>query len=887
MSAPDPLAADRGEIARLVAALFRHASPGGLVSLRAFPDDDNSDEPWRPDLWRWLRPAGDIVGAAVTLATGCANAAEAVVFCPPIATFRDRSSAAAENVAEGLVLSVEVDDRPHEAQQALEALLGPATVIVASGGEWLDPDTGEVQDKLHLHWRLATPTRSPAGHAALRVARKAAQHLVAADPTAIAVVHPLRWPGSWHRKGAPRLARIVGGDPEREINLADALAALPPVPEEDHVPGEPQADITDVETWLTVIPNDARLMEDFGLKASANGSTWEAWNRIGMATWRATGGSDAGKAAFKAWSAKSPIHIEATTEKRWKHYFGSPPTRIGAGTLWHLFSKYWVDAMDDQAACDDVGFESDDVDLLGGDDDVDADRGLDPDREPASSAEPVSASDAGGKERPNGHDVEPPARSTPRPNGHDGKATAAATAAWPELIDIVADADLTPPFPTHLLPRPWSIFVADVADRMQVPADFVAIPLLVAAATMLGKEFRIAPKLHDDWTERPCLWGVVIAPPGAKKTPPMEAAMRPVSAMQREMWDRYRAELTAWKIAKEQGDAGPEPLLETITTSEATVEALVGLLGEHNANPRGVVLYRDELSGFHEAMNKYRSRGGDDRQFFLQCWSGGSFRVDRAGKGPTFLPDLYLSIIGTIQPDVIQRVLRGGDADGLTARYQLMVWPAALEKIDVVDRRPDYEAINAVARRLRDIRDRVALDNDTFRFSGRAYAVFNRWLLNNENRPERRESNAFGAHLAKYPGLFARLSLVLHHMRHDQMPPMEVSGETAEAVQAMIDGYFEPHARRVYGHLGAHPARAGAARIARWVREKRVDKFTVRDVRRNDWAEFAKAKDGDAIVAALEYLEGHGWVRLDERGAGPRGGRPTVVAAVNPAAIVD
>src|SRR5215472_8161248 len=35
--------------------------------------------------------------------------------------------------------------------------LGPPTVIVASGGKWTDPATGQIFDKLHLHWRLRTP----------------------------------------------------------------------------------------------------------------------------------------------------------------------------------------------------------------------------------------------------------------------------------------------------------------------------------------------------------------------------------------------------------------------------------------------------------------------------------------------------------------------------------------------------------------------------------------------------------------------------------------------------------------------------------------------------------------------------------------------------------
>src|SRR5580704_18485361 len=85
-----------------------------------------------------------------------------------------------------------------------------------------------------------------------------------------------------------------------------------------------------------------------------------------------------------------------------------------------------------------------------------------------------------------------------KPNGHDSEGEV-----WPAIIDITAAHDKMPAFPVRLLPPPFSTFIDDVADRMQVPSDFVGIPLLVSAGTMLGRGFRLAPKRHDDWTERP------------------------------------------------------------------------------------------------------------------------------------------------------------------------------------------------------------------------------------------------------------------------------------------------------------------------------------------------------------------------------------------------
>jgi RecA-family ATPase len=89
--------------------------------------------------------------------------------------------------------------------------------------------------------------------------------------------------------------------------------------------GEPQASAERIAAALAVIPN--------------NSEDWDGWNNIGMATWRATGGSEAGLAAFDAWSRKSAKHDADTTAARWAHYFNSPPSHIGAGTIFHLATE--------------------------------------------------------------------------------------------------------------------------------------------------------------------------------------------------------------------------------------------------------------------------------------------------------------------------------------------------------------------------------------------------------------------------------------------------------------------------------------------------------------------------------------------------------------------
>ena len=86
---------------------------------------------------------------------------------------------------------------------------------------------------------------------------------------------------------------------------------------------------------MTVIPNDD--------------VSWEEWNNMGLAIWLSTGGHARGREAFSMWSQKSDKYGEGETLRRWNHYFTSPPTERGAGTIIMLAYEadpHWRDVYD-------------------------------------------------------------------------------------------------------------------------------------------------------------------------------------------------------------------------------------------------------------------------------------------------------------------------------------------------------------------------------------------------------------------------------------------------------------------------------------------------------------------------------------------------------------
>lgn len=332
------LQADEAQMRRFLQSVFKRCEGvNGWVALRAFEHEREGRavaNQWAP-FGAGLLPSAAKAATQVAQRTGDRRA----VFSPPVAIFGDQKNdkgdrfAGEANVICAPAIAVELDREPQESLAKLVQVLGEPTVTIASGGVW------EGQPKLHAYWRLAEPATTDETKALLRTARKIATKLVDGDGTAVALSHPMRWPGSWHTKAEPKLCQIIGGDPTREINLSWAVEALDVAllaadleidgrgslvrAERKGFKTEHEWPADDLNAAAEIIPNDAR-------------TTWDDWNTTGMAFYDASHGSPDGLEAFIYWSEKNDKGDADDAERRWKHFADSPPGNISAGKLIHL-----------------------------------------------------------------------------------------------------------------------------------------------------------------------------------------------------------------------------------------------------------------------------------------------------------------------------------------------------------------------------------------------------------------------------------------------------------------------------------------------------------------------------------------------------------------------
>ena len=439
------------------------------------------------------------------------------MFCPPVCTFKDHRNAKTDNIREGVALSVECDQAPSEARTKLEALLGPATVVVESGGEWINPETGEIEPKVHLHWRLKKPaSRAGGAGAAVRGAR-AGRQAGRRRPTNISIVHPIRWPGagtarrrrSWRRSLRSRTTPRSISDEALE-RLRAAVGVIEPVRRQrGNGSGQPRGlRSSAVASALAAIPNGKR---------SQGAIDWDYWNKIGMTIWASTDGSEEGRLAFHEWSAKSPRGtIRPTTEALATLFqIASDQARLRlAGLPGSPARAGWRYENPEERRRSTAAFGEFIAQLLRERDEADDEQGV-----PVQAA--AQAIQAAHRRRGS-----PPPRRGIRGARHRHRGST-----------------------MSLLPHVVREAAATSARVSGADIDAFAIGYLVGLAACGDTRLRITPKQHArDWSVPLLLWVLLVAPPSSMKSEVIKAARAMAASLDMQERERYRRDVAAAEI---------------------------------------------------------------------------------------------------------------------------------------------------------------------------------------------------------------------------------------------------------------------------------------------------------------------------------------------------
>jgi hypothetical protein len=489
-------------------------------------------------------------------------------------------------------------------------------------------------------------------------------------------------------------------------------------------------------------------------------------------------------------------------------------------------------------------------------------------------------------------------------NGHD----ADAADNWNDPDFSILDdrrGDL-PDFPIDVLSPPWQQWAKDAAHGAGVTIDHVVVPLLGIASSLIGTARRV--RASKSWSQPFTLWAGVVGLSGTGKTPGLDVTRRALGKIEHDRKtrikdlrrehesnaERARASYKTWKasVAEAAEEGLPPPpmpddanvpddfVAPRLYVSDSTVERIATLL---QARPRGMLMLCDELAGLFLNLSRYS--GGTDRPFWLECWNGGPYVVERMGRPTLVLDHLLVGLVGGFQPDRVVKSFQG-DADGLYARM-LFAWPpepsyqALTDDTEEVE--PEFE--NALVRLIdlaAEERDELIVTHVPLSAEAReAFEEFRKFVHHEKAPLDGREREWWAKAQAQVLRLAGTLAYLDWARRTAGQPflvqePNRIEvGFINDAVQLVRD-YFWPHARAALRQIGLSERHAKARRVLRWIRAYGKTEVSLKDIRRDA---LNQSLDADQTQALLDRLVKAGWLRETTT---PTAGRSIRRWAVNP-----
>lgn len=501
-----------------------------------------------------------------------------------------------------------------------------------------------------------------------------------------------------------------------------------------------------------------------------------------------------------------------------------------------------------------------------------------------------------------------------RPTSHNGTAArsshdrvAVAAGSRGESRDKQPSADVEwHPFPVELLPAGVRDYVTQTAEGMASDPAMVAVPMLAALAAGVGNARTIMVK--SDWEEPAILWTAIVAESGSLKTPAMRKALQFVVEQEKEVEQRnavaleeyeqdrviHETQVAAWKQqARRSGDnAGPppapprKPLRTSRVVSDCTIEAVAAILAD---NPRGVLLERDELSGWLGGFDRYKAGGAgrvsSEVGHWLSMHNAAALRLDRKSTGRVYVPRASLSIAGGIQPDTLtQAIGHEHVANGLLARFLLVAPPRRAKRFNT--NTADFAAVEAT-RRLFYTLHAIPMPEDgpvALPLTSDGEAAFRTFYERHAER-QMAAKGVLASMLAKIEAAAARLALIHHVCRQAGEEPALPNAVDAGSVRAgvMLAEWFAREWQRVYDTtIGGGTAVDHDVELLAWI-EGQGGETAVREINQR----MRRYRDADVLERTINRLVQAGrlatfsvqndrggppaaWVRLPSRVSKPR-----------------
>ncbi len=469
---------------------------------------------------------------------------------------------------------------------------------------------------------------------------------------------------------------------------------------------------------------------------------------------------------------------------------------------------------------------------------------------------------------------------------------------WTQPLPL-DDAGQALPFPLQCLPPTVSAYVEAVSQSTATAVDMAAVAALaVAAGTVQGK---YSVRAKADYYEPLNLYCLIIAKPAERKSSVMRAMTEFVYEYEREenakraaIIDRQltlknikEAEITKAEKAKNADEAislkhelreleknAVKPL--RLVADDTTPEALTSLLAENDGK---ISIISAEGGLFETLAGRYSSSNAISIDTVLKAHCGDPIRVDRKGRPSEYIPHPKLTMLLSVQENVLDglvsnSVFRGR---GLTARFMYSQPNSTVGNRSLVTPPIPDNARNNYKKLMTSLLEIPLPKQDekphSLALSVEAFELINKFF-------DYLEPQLVGEleHMADWSGKLIgatiRIAGILYLMEF--VPNMPFIPEIPEATMKnaiKISMYFLDHAKRAYQLMGADEQTQAAKFVL-----KKLSKQTERELKRHAIYRMCRSsaiKKVDDIDPPITLLIEYGYLQElpqpEREGAGRKG----------------
>ena len=226
-------------------------------------------------------------------------------------------------------------------------------------------------------------------------------------------------------------------------------------------------------------------------------------------------------------------------------------------------------------------------------------------------------------------------------------------------------------FPLHVFPETLQSIILDRNKVLSWDINTFATCFLSASASIIGRNGLINNEEYDSLVP-PILWVAIIGETGTGKSPMLSLAFKYLTLKHGQSINLTQPRIEEWDSKKPKEREGPRPRPVIYVLSDFTPETVVI---DHKTNERGLVILKDELSGFILGMDQYKAGGKGQIEKTLEWFNGGAIESTRTGN-VSYLADSCVNIVGGIQPSKMKLIVNDdANADGFSMRFLFVELP--------------------------------------------------------------------------------------------------------------------------------------------------------------------------------------------------------------------